>query len=499
MTSALELFSKHRSRLLGLVAALVIANVVLVAGAYLLYPGYLDHGEPSVALISWLILEGYPAFLKLDDPIMTGNVYGPLTFVIHSVSYLLLGPSVIAGKALSVLAAAMIPVLLFMSQRHRGMDVAALGAVLGAGLVLFHVPFSIWNRPDSIIALLAIAAVWLANVSGSDRPEWVKSLAIAVMAGIAVGMKLHAGAYFAPVVIYHCLNSKRGLKTFAVMAVVGLSVVMLPFAFSVFSFANFLDWILALSEKENPITSIPKFARHGFIYAMPVVFYLAAWRWPGKKIGHAEKAYFWVFVVSLALILVPATKAGAGTHYFFPFVAVLIDLILRNIGRVKIHRTIVWGMAGVLAATIFIVGVPVQKRFFRALHWQESAAVQAEIRTIMAAYPERTIEMGIGEDLKTYPRTFNRTLLVLGGHPYTVDHAPAMEITMLKIPLNDALLSMLRGCNTDIWLVPKGEKPFKMIGYYGTPTFGQAFSDTFNASYTKTKSFKFFDVWVCSN
>jgi len=497
MTTAMDFIARYRTRLLVVLAAIVTANVAWVAVTYLLYPGYLDHGEPSVALISWLILDGAPVFPKLDASTLTGNVYGPLTYVAHAMSYLIFGPTIIAGKAGSFLAALLIPVFIFLSHRRRGLDAAALGAVLGAGLVLFHIPFSIWNRPDAFIALLGVFAVWLANKADTERPALATSIAIAVAASIAVGMKFHAGAYFAPVVIFHCMNENRGIKTFAVMAVVGLGVVFLPFVFSVFSLSNFMAWIVAHIEKDNPISFVSKFARHGILYAMPVVFFAAAWRWSPARISTAEKAYFWTFVICLSVIMVPATKSGAGTYYFFPFLAVLIDLILRNAGRLKTHRKMVWGLAAILSAAILIVGVPVQKRFFRALHGPDVLAVQGEIRAIMAAYPERTIEMGIGEDVKTYPITFNRTLLVLGGHPYTVDYAPAMELTMLKVPLTGELLSLLRGCSTDIWLVPKGEKSFSMTGYYGTPTLGPSFSRTFKASYVKTASFKFFDVWAC--
>ena len=152
---------------------------------------------------------------------------------------------------------------------------------------------------------------------------------------------------------------------------------------------------------------------------------------------------------------------------------------------------------GAVAAVILVLGIPVQKRFYRALHWEKVEAIQAEIRTIMAKHPDKTIEMGVGQNTATYPRTFYKTLLVLKGHPYTIDAAPAMEMTMMKIPLNDDLLSLLRGCSTDLWLIPKGEKPFAMTGYYGTPTVGQAFIDTFNASYAKAESLDYFDVWAC--
>ena len=73
-----------------------------------------------------------------------------------------------------------------------------------------------------------------------------------------------------------------------------------------------------------------------------------------------------------------------------------------------------------------------------------------------------------------------------------------MEMNMWKIPLSDDLLAMMRGCNTDIWLIPNDEKPFQMTGYYGVPTLDRAFADTFLASYTKLNSFKYFDVWACN-
>ena len=139
---AVEFFSRNRKGLLGVFAGLGFLNVVLVAASYLAYPGYLDHGESSVALISWRLLDGAPAFLSLGDPALVSNVYGPLTYIVHAVSFWLIGPSVPAGKAASFLAATLIPVLVFLSHRRRGFEAAALGALLAAALVLFHIPFS---------------------------------------------------------------------------------------------------------------------------------------------------------------------------------------------------------------------------------------------------------------------------------------------------------------------------------------------------------------------
>lgn len=494
---AVKFLGKNRTKLLGIVAGLGFFNVVLVAASYLIYPGYLDHGEPGMALIAWRLLDGIPAYLGFDSPFLVSNVYGPLTYSSQALSFWLFGSTILSGKVMSFLAAAFIPIFVFLSHRHRGFEAAAAGAILASALMLFLIPFSIWTRPESLMALLGVIAVWAANASDSKKPEWGKSAVIAVAASLAVGMKLHAGIYFAPVVIFHCMNENRGFKTFAAMAVVGSIMVMLPFAFSIFPISEFWTWIFHHLKKDSPSQFVFKYVRYGFIYASAALFYLAASRWSGKSHSLAEKVYFGLFLACLIATLFPATKVGAGTYYFYPFLAILLDQILRHAVLVKKRKEVVWGLFGVLTVTLLITSIPTQKRFFRALHWQEIAAVQSDIRAIMAAYPDRTIEMGVGQDVRTYPRTFYRTLLVMAGHPYTIDAAPAMEMNMWKIPLTDDLLSMIRGCNTDIWLIPKDEKPFQMTGYYGAPTLDQAFGNTFLASYTKLNSFDYFDVWAC--
>ncbi|MEE9318459.1 MAG: hypothetical protein V3U48_09245 [Rhodospirillales bacterium] len=496
-SKVLDFLNQQRVWILFAVAGLLFVNLAWVIGTYLIYPGYLDHGEPSVALISWRLLEGFPAFPGFGEPAMVSNVYGPLTYVMHAVWFWFLGPSVMSGKAASLLAALLVPVFVFLSHRAKGFEAALIGAILAAGLVALHIPYSIWNRPDSFIALLVVIAVWAANDSDPDRLEWKKSAIIGLCGGLAVGMKIHAGVFFVPIAIFHCLNGNHGIKAFSLIAAVGLAAVLLPFALPVFPASNYLEWFGHFVGKENPAQTVLRVVRYGLIYVTPMAIFLAARRWSRKRIPLAEKAYFWLYIISLVVILYPATKVGAGAHYFFPFLAIFIDQVLRHAHRVKKHRPRMWFGIGAVAAVILVLGIPVQKRFYRALHWEKVEAIQAEIRTIMAKHPDKTIEMGVGQNTATYPRTFYKTLLVLKGHPYTIDAAPAMEMTMMKIPLNDDLLSLLRGCSTDLWLIPKGEKPFAMTGYYGTPTVGQAFIDTFNASYAKAESLDHFDIWAC--
>jgi hypothetical protein len=483
--------------ILFIVAFLAFINVICVAATYLIYPGYLDHGEPGMALISWRLLNGHPAYLSFESPNLISNVYGPLTYSSHALSFWLFGTDIFSGKVTSFLSAVLIPVFVFMSHRQKSIEIAAAGALLASAIMLYLVPFSIWTRPESLMALLCVIAIWANNTSSPKKVELGKSILIAVVASMAVGMKLHAGIYFAPLVIFHCINENRGFQTFFIMAAIGLIVVLLPFAFSVFSIHDFWAWIHYHINKDSPSQFVFKYLRNGFIYLSAALFYFLAAKWSKKGHSIEEKIYFFIFIACLLLTLFPATKVGAGTYYFYPFLAILVDQILRHSFQVRKHQKKIWCLFSVLTIALLITSIPSQKRFFRALHWEETAAIKAEISKIMAIYPDRTIEMGFGSNINTYSRTFYRTILVMAGNPYTLDPAPAMELNMWKVPLPKKTLAKIRGCNSDAWLIPSDEVPFKMIGYYGALTIDPAFRKNFLASYRKLRSFEYFDIWEC--
>jgi hypothetical protein len=56
---------------------------------------------------------------------------------------------------------------------------------------------------------------------------------------------------------------------------------------------------------------------------------------------------------------------------------------------------------------------------------------------------------------------------------------------------------MMARCNTDIWLIPTGERPYDWLGYYGVDVYGQAFRDIFHSAYEKIESRTYFDIYGC--
>jgi len=457
----------------------------------MIYPGYIDHGEPNSAMVAWRLLAGIPAYPAFEDAGRVTNVYGPISYIMLMPSYILLGPTILAGKAMGQIVAVLIPLIAFFIWRKDSITTGIAAAIMATAFILWNIPTSIWGRPDPFIVFAVILAVWISKDSQTDQPEWIKSITIAVLGGLAVSMKIHAGIYFAPIVLFFCAT--RGFKTFFVMCAIGSSVVMAPFAFEIFSLPNYFSWFLPVAAKSNPGGIVLKVLKYALLYTVPLFLFIFARR----GMGRPEHIYFTAYVVCLALTLFPATKPGAGVHYFFPFLPVTIDLSLRMAKCAEINRRQCNIIIASITALTLILSIPIQKRFYRALHWQEAESITADIKGIISANAGLTVEMGVGDSIKNYPTTFYKGLLVLAGNPYTLDGAIITETSHLKIPLSPSTLVMIRSCRTKSWLIPKGEAPFAMIGYYGNRAFSNNFREAFLESYEKRNSSTYFDIWVC--
>jgi hypothetical protein len=58
MTAAFDFVYRYRLWVLGAIAVLCFIDVAAIAISYLLYPGYMDHGESLIAMTSWRLFQG---------------------------------------------------------------------------------------------------------------------------------------------------------------------------------------------------------------------------------------------------------------------------------------------------------------------------------------------------------------------------------------------------------------------------------------------------------
>ena len=80
--------------------SLYLATVVL----YVAMPAYFDHVEPSVAAVSWVVMQGQQAYPDQASAGMYGLPYGPMLFLGNGLTMLLLGPSIITSKVAGAVA-----------------------------------------------------------------------------------------------------------------------------------------------------------------------------------------------------------------------------------------------------------------------------------------------------------------------------------------------------------------------------------------------------------
>ena len=489
-----DILSRHGTKLAVFTALLAIAMIAVIAGLYLAYPGYADHTEPSVAALSWRLLEGHPVYHGLEAPDRTGIPYGPLSYGIHAVIFALFGGSLATGKLAGLAAAISAPLFFLIGWRCWGLVYASAASLLASGFVLLLIPFSIWNRPDPFIVLFVVIALWVMSSADREKPEWTRTLIIAIAGGMAVSLKVHAGIYFVPIAFLHCYG--RGFTHFFSLCLAGAAVALAPFAFSAFSLADYTVWFsLQAAGKAFSPEAYGPVLKKALLYLIPALVFFPAL----KSTGKGEKIYFLSYIAGILVLIPLAARPGGGHYYLYPFFPLAIDMTLRFSGNSRYKR---FSTTILLVAAVFVLmlSVPVQKRFLRNLDWPLAASINAEVKDIITRFSGKTIEMGYGEKTAggaSYDLTYYKSLLVMAGNPYSLDATVGAEMLKLSIAFPEAAIERIRACQTDLWLVPKGEAPFAMRSYYGEPAFPEVFRQAFLGAYKKSASFSHFDVWAC--
>lgn len=479
---------------------LVAAYVLVMLGTYGYYDGYLDHGEPVVAAAAYKLLDGAEVYPAFDSAQFTSNVYGPYTYIANGFFLSVFGGESWSGKLAGLTSIVLSIAIVWFTYRGAGVRMVCLAIIMMCGFVALLVPYSMWNRPDPVLVLVASLSVLMTHKRSSDF-KWLTWAAIGAAGGLAFGLKIYGPVFIAPVGLYVAMRDKS-LLAVIVMSVVGAVVAIAPFGFAPFPLDNFLSWFSKVAAKPNDAGMVAKALRYGVIFFIPVIVLLVqritVVRAPTALLRDPVTAYAGLSLIGMAICVTLAAKPGAGMYYLLPFAPLSIDLGLRSIATAQDRNRVRFGwLYGILAAVILVTAVPVQKRYFRALDWERTAAIRDDLHTVMRKYPGKSIQMAIGSSLRGYHNTLQKTDLIYAGNPYTVDFAIMIETSAMGMTVSAPVITSIEACRTDIWLVPKDEAPLSMNGYYGNKVVGEAFRQAFLAHYSRTGSSAYFDVWTC--
>lgn len=478
-----------------LIAFISMGVVISIAGSYLIYPGYVDTGEPNIVALAWRILDGYPVYLPVDDAARITNLYGPYLYLIHTAALGVFGGSVMIGKLPGVLA--LIVGLSFVAYAHRqvGLSAVCLGLAYCAGIVGLNLPATIWDRPETFMFACVAAGVCLNNLEDDRRSRAFRIVGFGILIGMLMGLKAFAPIYFLPFGLL--MLFRDGVVACVLTVIFALIVAAFPFAFDTFKFEHLADLLSLMTSKPNSVDELIKVIRYSLYYIVPaVIFTIPIYRHMNSKARQETMLLLAGFIAAILLVMYPAQKPGAGMYYWVPFAPIVADMLVRGLKASQEKQNFLWA-AVVMALLVNVLAIPTEKRFWRSLDWQTATGVADEIELITKAHPTKSIEIGIGDNNESYRKTYQRTRLVFDGHPYSLDTSIVIETTAWGIDIKPETIALITTCATDLWLIPAGELPFDWIGYYGNDIYGPAFRAAFGSAYKRIEERTYFDVYAC--
>ena len=423
-------------------------------------------------------------------------LYGPVTFIINGLYLALFGASIFTSKIGALIASALsLGIFALYTGRRYGSSHLGVGVLIFVCIQLFAMPFSFWNRPEPHIILLVTIALFSTTLESNGK--YLPPFIIAVCIGLAVNIKVHSFIYFLPIVFMYC--SERRRVTYPVMVALSLAVFLLPFASPNISLYDYLGGVFRVAGEHSFLPGMAvNSLKKGLLFLSPGLV-LAAFLATGKKVAPTNTLYFAVLSLSMGLALYLVAVTGGSWNQYLPFFPITVDAFLRFTGHLGEKPKTQKGIVLIFALTFLILTVTPQKRLHRWLDdraWM--SAVKTEVEGIMKRHPGEPMEMGYGDSLaRGYKVTFIKPILAFAGNPVTIDGWSDMEAKHTGLPMWRGKLDRLRACKTRIWLVPKGQAPFKLKSYYGGRLYGREFRQAFLGNHEPSYQLEYFDLWRC--
>ncbi len=476
-------------RFLPALSVLCFALALSTGLAYLIYPNYFDHAEPTVAIIGQIVAAGGQAYPQGTDWQFNGLIYGPGLYLLNALGTELFDP-ILGSKLPGVLSYAMGLSLIWWllpSTIPRAMLV----------LIYLFYEFGFWNRPEA--HLLFLSALGIALIA---RPQTWTMYGLGLLAGLATSFKFTGFLFFIPLVFARLIqgNSWRSLP-FAVL--LGLGVACLPYALPAFSFHNHLAYIQLLATQTLSASLMQSNVAYAVFSFLPVV-----WLWAIQR-KHPQRRQLGLIILVDAvvelLVCIAASKPGAGPHHLLPGVPIKIWLVhqltFKNDENARAFRFL--GLV-VLVMSIYYVsyGYPKFLRVHLVSFESISRQFQAkrELKQFIQNNPSPLI--GVSDDKhENYSLSFYRPYAFTPDYKSKLDPVAFMEVNY-TLEVDDSLLAeKIRACTYKSIILPAQGDPFDLSNLYfkyKKPLFTDNLKSIFTSSYKLLKRGQFYDVYVCS-
>jgi len=477
------------------------ATVFLYLGqivVYLAYPGYTDHVQTTITVMSYMAIHGGSVYSAPDDAAVYGMPYGPMLFLANGLGLWFdqsLWGSKLPGIAALLSALAAMPVCWRQQDR-----VAAFLAL--ATLVALLLPYGLlayWNRPESFLflsAALALAALRLPRVAAN--------LAIGGLLGFAAGLKLNGFVFVAPAalaIIGRDASWHQKTASLLTQVVAGAVVFVAPFALPNVSLADYGRYLsMGAGHGLDLLMLGTSLALAGAFVGPAVLLY--AWRRP--HLAAEDRWLLWGFLAATAAAVLVAGRVQAGAYHIVPMIpvgfyatVVVADPALAG-RRLPLTQRSFWA-AGLMLALLAggtgylrnYGGLSVVE-FLQNRHAMTEA--MAELEGLAGQFPGA--QMAASDD-DHYWLAMQDAALVLRSGRIAIDYATWMDLVFVGAD-SSQLMRLVEGCRTPAWIMPSAGVPFSLTSIYtGAPLFSDEFRRRFLEDYVETKTGRFYRAWTC--
>ncbi|MDO9172339.1 MAG: hypothetical protein Q7W29_10975, partial [bacterium] len=484
------------------VAAIVFAAFLSTSLWYLNHDGYASDVEAMVTSVSWWVQTGGPLYHAPDADPQYSVLYGPMVYLATGFWLDLLHPSIFAAKLGSLLALYVSVILLHLTIRRLVSGTLAFGMTAVALLLYWTAgTAALLVRPDPYI--LAAVCLGLYAAGSSWRVPAVVGAALAL--GLAVNLKVHAVLYLLPVLTL--LDERHGSR--ATLAALGLGAVAVVAPFALhdgISLVNYLSWILIGTRHGLELDYLPLLFTRALFFAIPVLVLLSTASRPANR-PWMRRQLVTAWAAGTLAVIVLAMKPGAGQVHLLPMIPINLVFAARlwpaegMRGLLFPDRGASWRL-GAVAAFMIAAVVAGSVSGYRSARlagsrMENSTAISADIRGILAEHPDRAIGMGYSGDSNYYHLANLRPLLTFSGNPLLIDAVSLMDSRRAHRQIPEATLAALDAGVIDLWLVPRGRQPFRLASWY--PPHDDVFSDEvrarFSFHYRLEGHSRYFDLW----
>jgi len=483
------------------VCASMITELLLTTW-YLYCPAYLDHIEASVASNVHYLLAGRPLYPPLDSYSFSGLLYGPLLAELNALGYVVLGDS-FGAKLTGWLAGwSAVAALITLSWRAaRG--TASLAALTYALAFLFSLGAGFTaGRAEPLLLLFAACSLVVAlNLKGLSGLS-----ALGLLCGAAMGLKAHAAVSLVPCIFVW--GSGRSLQQWRqewkILTVCFGSAVLialvLPFLPQNVSAAGYFHYLM-LAAKHG--LSLDLFGRNcAFLLGLwaPILL-LAGGFQPLRQARRTWLGFALTLLGSECIVLVAASKPGAGIHHFIPFLAPHVLLFQELYGFTPAAGGFTPAVRGraALALTAAVLGMitPTFQTFGSLIAFDLRRTEQVRERDELLEFALRFPRgmLGVGDDT-SYPLANLRPWLTARGVSQT-DYGAFMDLELSGVT-DEPLRSAFSRCAIPFVYVPRPGPPFTLkSNYRPRPLFSDTLRREFAVRYARVQEGVYFDVFAC--